>query len=208
MTDDDLENEESEETQILLKMNLNQYAKYRGVTRPTILNAIKTGKMTAEISPEGHWVIDREQADAELARNINPKMSAAGKQRGKNKIKNPKQKIHVAKLPSHLQDKTEVVQEIPLKVPALIDSQAKREYFKALTAELEHQEKQGILINREKVRASAYKNAKIVREAFQNLPDRISAELAAENNIHKIHAKLSKAIQEVLENLSEIAKDL
>ena len=70
-------------------------------------------------------------------------------------------------------------------------------------AELELAKDQGELVNAEEVRREAYTLARTMRDAFQNLPDRLADELAAETDAGAIHHRLETELKSILRQLAE-----
>ncbi len=83
--------------------------------------------------------------------------------------------------------------ESPLTV-----ARTKREQAQAKIKEMEADEKAGKLVSAEDVKKQAFKEGRRLREAFQNLPGRISAEIACETDPHKVEIILEKEIREIL----------
>lgn len=85
----------------------------------------------------------------------------------------------------------------------VVHARSLREEFKARQEHLDYQRRKGELIPRSEVDASAFECARILRERMNAIPERISAELAAESDVQKVHFILSEAITKELMDLSE-----
>ncbi len=92
----------------------------------------------------------------------------------------------------------------PIKsaAPAFSESRAIKEAYLARLAKLEYEERVGQLVSAEDVKEEAFKLARIVRDALLNIPERLSAELAAETDSHRIHQRLKAALIDVLQELT------
>ena len=80
------------------------------------------------------------------------------------------------------------------------ESRAKRESYNAELARLELEEKQGTLVSAEEVKKEAYGIARQVRDGMLNIPDRVSAELAALTDQFEVHRRLTEEIRRALES--------
>lgn len=74
--------------------------------------------------------------------------------------------------------------------------------FKARIAKLEYEQKSGRLVEAEKVRAEAFKEGRRVRDAILNIPERVSAQLAAETDPHGCFLLLTRELTEALQHLA------
>lgn len=82
------------------------------------------------------------------------------------------------------------------------DSERNLKHYKAELARLEFEEAEGKLVDGDKIKRQAFKVARSVRDAILNIPDRVSAELAAERDQFIVHKRLTEEIRMVLESLS------
>jgi len=89
--------------------------------------------------------------------------------------------------------------------PSYAQSRAVREAYQARLAKLDYEQRSGKLIEVDKVKASAFRTARTVRDGLLNLPDRVAHELAHETDPARVHLRLSKEIRTVLEALSDPA---
>jgi hypothetical protein len=86
--------------------------------------------------------------------------------------------------------------------PSIAQSRAIKEAFLARQAKLDYERAIGKVIDADAVKVSAFKLARQIRDSLLNIPDRVSAELAAETNAAKIHARLHREVREALAALS------
>jgi len=89
--------------------------------------------------------------------------------------------------------------------PSYAQSRAVREAYQARLAKLDYEQRSGKLVEVDKVKASAFRTARTVRDGLLNLPDRVAHELAHETDPARVHLRLSKEIRTVLEALSDPA---
>ncbi|MBI4208551.1 MAG: hypothetical protein HY538_02445 [Deltaproteobacteria bacterium] len=81
-------------------------------------------------------------------------------------------------------------------------AKAMREKYEAKLAKLEYEIKCGKYVAVDQVRTEAFEVGRKVREALLNLPKRLSEELAAEGDSHKVFERLNTEIHKALEELS------
>jgi hypothetical protein len=86
--------------------------------------------------------------------------------------------------------------------PSLAASRAVREAYQARLARLEYEKATGKVVDADTVKVSAFKLARSLRDAMLNIPDRLAAELAAETNVARIHARLSRELRDALSSLA------
>lgn len=88
------------------------------------------------------------------------------------------------------------------KHPKFIESQARREMFKAKLTELEYLEQVGKLVPAEEVDKEWFELARLVRDSMLNIPARLADQLAHETDQRKIHDLLETEIYQALEAIS------
>lgn len=74
--------------------------------------------------------------------------------------------------------------------------------YDARMAQLEYEKIAGSLVSAEQVKAEAFKSGRQVREAILNLPERLSAQLAAEADPHRCFMLLTEELTRALEALA------
>ena len=101
--------------------------------------------------------------------------------------------------------RNQIKQEIDSKtyeeIPAYGESKAKREYFLAELAKLDVEEKKKQLVSVDEIKKSSFATGRSIREALTNLADRLSHQLAGEDDATVIHNIISNEHREALENL-------
>ena len=88
-------------------------------------------------------------------------------------------------------------------IPDFAESKAKREFYLAELAKLDVEEKKEQLVSVDEIKKSSFAKARAMREAFTNLADRLSHQLAGEDDATVIHNLLSTEHREALENLAQ-----
>lgn len=83
-------------------------------------------------------------------------------------------------------------------IPPFHESKARREHFAALKTEFEYQLTTGRYVLADDVAKDAQACAVAVRRAFEVIPDRICAQLAAETNPQEVYRMLAAEIRGVL----------
>jgi hypothetical protein len=163
-------------------MKTGQFAELIGVSRQAVLKAILAGKLPKSAkNKKGVWEIDPELGRVEWGQNTKVAWQKADLSDGDD---------------DDLSD-----------IPDFNESRAKREFHMAALAELDHSERSGTLINAEEVRRSAFKLARQTRDGMLNIADRVAADLAAETDAFKVHARLTKEIREALSALALVADE-
>lgn len=79
----------------------------------------------------------------------------------------------------------------------------KREKYLAELARLEYLEKAGRLVDSEKVKAEAFKQARVARDNLMNIPDRVAPLVVGRTEIHEIRKILVEEIHKVCEAIAD-----
>lgn len=87
---------------------------------------------------------------------------------------------------------------------SLTDAQIRVNFQREIKLELENLQKRGVLIDAARERRADIERAKTVRDSMLNLPDRLSAELAAESDAGNVHARLDEEIRKALVALADL----
>ncbi len=166
------------------------FAKLKNVTRAQVYKAVKSGKLKTHIDAHGSKVLHLDEALSDWKLNIasgtstNPSGTAVPKPSGSSG--------------PQLSD-DEVRENSTAKT--LNESRAVKAMFDANLAKLEYREKIGELIDAKLVKQSAFKAARVTRDAILGIPDRLAHELAGETDVHTVHTMLTKALVEALDEL-------
>jgi phage terminase Nu1 subunit (DNA packaging protein) len=152
-----------------------------GVSRPRITALIKRGIFgdVAKRKKDGTYRIDLEAAAAIARQNIDPAQPAG-------KIKGADSSARGVK---------------PTGGIDYVTARALNEQYKAAVKKLEYEERIGKLVDAKKVQEIAFDTARRVRDSLLNIPDRLSALLAAEPNEIKVRELLTKEIRQALSEL-------
>ena len=89
-----------------------------------------------------------------------------------------------------------------LEIPSFNESRAKSEFFRAEMARLDLEEKEELLCEADKVKSAAFTLARSVRDALDNIPDRVANQFAAETDSVVIHQTLQEELRKALERLT------
>jgi hypothetical protein len=155
------------------KMNLTEYAASRGVTRQAIMKALESGRVKSPKKlPGGVWEIDPDELDREWSANT----MLDG--RNRTPLMNAEDVLDFNK------------------------ARAMKETYLALSAKLKYETELGSLTPIDEVERQAIAQAKLLKEAFLNLPARVSSVLAAETNAGVVNDILSAEIRAILESLT------
>tara|TARA_R100000655_G_scaffold7848_8_gene20911 strand:- start:372 stop:866 length:495 start_codon:yes stop_codon:yes gene_type:complete len=88
-------------------------------------------------------------------------------------------------------------------IPDFAESKAKREFYLAELAKLDVLEKKKELVSVEEIKKSSFAKARAIREQLINLADRLSHQLAGEDDANVIYKIINSEHREALENLSQ-----
>lgn len=158
---------------------MSQYAVMRGITQPAVSAAIHSGRLVKAIIRDGKRIkIDPDIADREWAANTQGSRGPG-----------PQPLASGIALPD------------AIEAADYNASRAKREAYNAELARLEVEEKQGQLVAADEVRKTAFAVARQVRDGLLNIPDRVSAELAAMTDQFEIHTRLTAEIRKALQGV-------
>lgn len=174
----------------MARISFGEFAKLVGVSRPAIYAAAKTGRLTSYTDDNDTKFLIEEDALIEWERNS---------------LKNARDEtkgVSDSELKKKLEEDSKEKKENS-NIPALNDSRAIREAFRARIEKLRYEELTNKLVDVEKAQREYYEMARKVRDCMTAIPDRISAQLAAETNQFKVHKKLMDEIRIALRSLIE-----
>ena len=163
-------------------ISMAELAKLKNVSRMAVSKKVKSGKLDgAIVNHNGKRLVNKEEAFRLWDIKALPSKDTTVR-------KQLKQKINA---------KTDD------EIPAYGESKAKREYFLAELAKLDVEEKKEQLVSVDEIKKSSFAKARAMREALTNLADRLSHQLAGEDDATVIHNLLSIEHREALENLAK-----
>lgn len=178
-------------------MRVRAYARARNVSAPTIVAAIREGKITPATVDHVGPLIDPLKADESWFKK------RGGKKRGA---------MELVGIPRDPEDMTpEEAAKNPVTtsdgtvVPTFFQSKTLKEHFAAKRAELEFEKASGKLIDADEAKSTMFRLARKARDRILAIPDRIAAIVAAEVEPAKVHSILARELAEVAR---EIAADI
>jgi uncharacterized membrane protein YkoI len=165
-------------------MSLRAYARYRGCALRSVQFAIARGR----IRRNANGLIDSEEADRDWAANTLHSNARPG----------PRQRTRAVEPASDVE--IPLVQLSSSKIAGnLAPARAAKEVFEARLKRIELEERQGNLVYKGSVQIDAFNRARILRDAILNVPDRLSASLAAESDTAVVRDLLETELVRILE---------
>ncbi len=162
-------------------ISLAELAMLKNVSRAAVTKKIKSGKLEgAVVNHNGRKMVNKEEA-FRLWDMADTRTVTTVKKELKEKIDS---------LPAD-------------SIPDFAESKAKREFYLAELAKLDVEEKKKQLVSVDEIKKSSFAKARSIREALTNLADRLSHQLAGEDDATVIHNLLSTEHREALENLAQ-----
>ena len=162
-------------------ITMAELATLKNVSRAAVTKKIKSGKLEgAIVNHNGKKLVNKEEAFRLWDLQAPPSKDT-------NVRKKLKQEID-----------TKTLEEIP----SYGESKAKREYFLAELAKIDVEQKREQVIDVEIITKSAFAKARAIRASLENIADRLSHQLAGEDNPSAIHKILTEEHREALENLA------
>lgn len=164
-------------------VSLREYGRLRGISGEAVRKAISSGRLTGSVryDAKGRPSVDPVAADAEWSANTS----------------------HAQQAPMTVEPEQEDAPALPRGGNAAStynQARAVKEAYLARLTKLDLDERSGLLVSVDSVKNEAFKAARQVRDTMINIPDRVSAELAAMTDQFEIHARLSAEIRKALEN--------
>ncbi len=159
-------------------MSLRQYAKHRGVALSAVQKAIQTGRVST--LPDGQ--VDPAAADAEWERNTKQYAPAVSRRTDQ-----------------------EEDEGSGFGASQYAKARAIREHYQARLAKLDYEERTGKLISKDEVQVASFNKFRQFRDNLMNIPDRLSAMLAAEVEAGAVHHILTNEIRKALNDFSDAA---
>ena len=161
-------------------ITMAELAMLKNVSRQAVSKKIKTGKLDgAIVNHNGRKMVNKEEAFRLWDLQALPSKDTT--------VRN--------------QIKQEIDSKTYEEIPAYGESKAKREYFLAELAKLDVEEKKKQLVSVDEIKKSSFATGRSIREALTNLADRLSHQLAGEDDATIIHNIISNEHREALENL-------
>jgi hypothetical protein len=187
-------------------ISLRKFSRVRGVALSAVQKAIESGRVTA-VKRDGSRIvaIELHQATDEWNRNTDPAQAARSGQ----VLGAPAPVVQPSGSPAEQLDLVAGAQrekETDGKDPhGYYEARADRERHQARLAELELLEQLGGLVSVDEMRQVTSRRYRAIRDKLLNIPDRVSAILAAEKDPNQVHAALTRELKRVLHELSDDA---
>lgn len=161
-------------------MGVKEYAAHRGVARSTVSKAMLEGRIPVVLDAQGRRRIDSEAADAAWNALTEGKHAR----------------------------RTALAAQPPPGTPqaAFLAVVSARERLDAATAELKELEvarMKAELVSAEEVKSRAFVWGQAFREGVMALPDRLAAELAAETDAARVHARMAAECRRLCVDLAQ-----
>jgi hypothetical protein len=93
-------------------------------------------------------------------------------------------------------------------MPLFYQSAAQLQHYKALLAEIEYERRTGKLVDRAEYDREIFKFHRTIRDRILNVPDRLAAVLAGEDDQGRVHTILSRELRQVLTELADEAEQI
>ena len=158
-----------------LRLGVRAYARHRGCSHPTVLQAIKEGRITRDRDGK----IDVEAADRAWAANTNQKRSVPA--------------ASTAPSPDS---------EASGQQRSLTAARIDHETIKAKLKELELERELGKVVDADLTRSAWFKTLRIVRDRTLGLADRLADSLALETDPAAVHRMLTRELRNVLDAIA------
>lgn len=194
----------------------NAYAKHRGCSHAAVAKAIKAGRLARCLhrDEKGRVRIDPRVADAEWAANTNELMWTKGpaKESCADTSVSPLESLpgeshplressatgeSSATLPAHPS-----LAETEGAEPSLADSRAQKEYYYALLAQLDYEQKSGKLIDAEEARRLVFVASRKTRDMLLTIADRLAPVVAGLDDRFACHTAIETEVRRVCEELA------
>ena len=162
-------------------ITMAELAKLKNVSRMAVSKKVKSGKLEgAIVNHNGRKLVNKEEAFRLWDLQALP-----------SKDTNVRKKL-----------KEEIASKTVEEIPSYGESKAKREYFLAELAKIDVEQKKEQVIDVEIITKSAFAKGRAIRASLENIADRLSHQLAGEDNPSVIHKILTEEHREALENLA------
>lgn len=168
-----------------------EYARHRGVSRAAVTNAAKRGKFQLV-----DGLVDPIEAD----RTWPPRTATTAPPTPASSSPPPADPPPPTAPPARRPPRTTSEGGRPADVTGW-DAKADLDWYKAQLAALELAQAEGRLLDAAEVEKSVFEGYRTVRDALQNIPDRLAAEMASESNPIVCRRLIETAIRQALNEL-------
>ena len=164
-------------------ITMAELAKLKNVSRMAVSKKVRSGKLDgAIVNHNGKKLVNKEEAFRLWELQAPPSRDKSVRTQLKKEINN---------LPAD-------------SIPDFAESKAKREFYLAELAKLDVEEKKKQLVSVDEIKKSSFAKARSIREALTNLADRLSHQLAGEDDATVIHQIINSEHKEALNNLAQL----
>jgi hypothetical protein len=182
-------------------IGITAYARHRGCSSAAVHKAVRTGRLRGSVvRVQGRTMLrsaaaaDREW-EARTDRSRRPDYARGNSSSTDDTCAAP---APAAVVETDADEEGEVLTAAASSDPVLADYQREAMRERARKLKLENDEREGRLVDVERVRALAFEFARTVRENVFNVPGRVAAEVAAESDAGRVHLLLDAALREAL----------
>jgi hypothetical protein len=172
-----------------MKMGLREYARHRGCHLKAVQRAIASGRITREADGK----IESAQADCDWEKNTNHAMARCHKVGHRARITDMK----ATDAESALIELEGAAGDLNLGNGRIV-----KEIYKAKLLELEYDARVRSLVAKCDVEIAAFTRFHVLRDAIMDVPKRLAAQLAVENNVNAVHELLEQEFRMVLEQFA------
>jgi hypothetical protein len=177
-------------------MSLRAFARVAGVSQPAVTKAIKSGRLSRSVA-----------RDAKGRPSIaDPAAALVEWRAGATKPHAGRSGFGSRATTSGPNGNGKTLSDGPLP-GTLTEAQLRVAAQREIKLKLENFQSEGHLIDAGRARRDAYNTARVVRDAILNVPDRVAAELAAETDVARVHARLDGELRAALVSLAEALDD-
>ena len=186
-----------------------EFAAIKGVSKPTVHEAMKARIAAAIVEVNGRRLLDRDLAlelwDANTRRNSNTKTGLPADR--KTAERKARQAKSVPPTPASLPTDEQLlalIKGLPEDaIPSILVSEARKEHYLAEKHKVAALQARGELVPSDQVKAEAFACARAVRDALLGLADRLAPMLAATTDARECHRLLTEEHRVALRGLSD-----
>jgi len=186
------------------------YSKIRGCSEFTVRSAIDRGILKTAVvqydKPEkgnAKILIDVEKANEEWP--VSPREMDSKKSHQQDKIDDAEADLEAFK--DEIGSDNDRLTQASVAVRYNL-ARALREEANAKLADIKQKQAAGELVEVAKIRDIAFKAGRVVRDQVLTIPDRVSADLAAETNQYKVYLLLTNELKNALASLEDVLKEI
>jgi len=193
-------------------MSLRAYARHRGVSLRAVQKALASGRIRARADGR----LDADMADANWASNTAPRPQPSSTPANKraNKASAPVGSARTASARTaspqsahhHAEPRPPARESVdPPKLESGLEyskARAVRESYLARLAKIDFEERSAKLVSADEVKIAAFNRFRQFRDGVLNIPDRLAAVLAAEEDPRRVHELLATEIRKALEEFA------